>query len=309
MLADLFGIIAPVFALIGLGAGTVRRGWVQPIAIRGMTDRVFYAAMPALLFRSVATAPALRLVDVAGSFIGGAILLFLCAVALGRGVMGMRLAKSSVFGLNCVFGNTVMLGIPIIDAAYGADGVANLLAVVAFHSGFLLPLATILIEADSGSGRGPVAVVRATLPGLLRNPVVMAIVLAFAWRATGLHLIEPVSRLLILIGAAGPPLALFCLGASLPKPSGGMAHLREVVICAVLKLVAMPAVIAVAAYMAGVTGTAFAVLVITAALPTGANAFLLARRFGTMAEESASAVVVTTILSVGTLTLLLGWLR
>ena len=36
---------------------------------------------------------------------------------------------------------------------------------------------------------------------------------------------------------------------------------------------------------------------------------LMARRFGTMMEASASSVVVSTALSLGTLTLLLGWLR
>jgi len=45
------------------------------------------------------------------------------------------------------------------------------------------------------------------------------------------------------------------------------------------------------------------------AMPTGANAFLLARRFATMAEASASTVVVSTAASVVTLTVLLAWLK
>ena len=62
----LFGIIAPVFALIGLGAGAVRLKLLELPAIKGMNDFVFYLAMPCLLFRSVADAPPLRLLDVAG---------------------------------------------------------------------------------------------------------------------------------------------------------------------------------------------------------------------------------------------------
>lgn len=309
----LFGIIAPVFALIVMGAAAVRLRLLEMVAVRGMSDFVFYAAMPSLLFGSVAGAPPLRLVDVAGSFLAGAALLFLAAVIIARTVLRAQLAQASVFALNCVFGNTVMLGIPVIDAAYGREGVAYLLAVIAFHSGILLPLATVLIEADPAShggraGRGPFAVMRAAAPGLLRNPVVVSIVLAFLWRATGFAIPAPVQRLLGLLGAAGPPLALFCLGATLPRPTG-WSDLREVSIAALFKLVLMPALVAVIAHAVGVSGVAFAVVVMASALPTGANAFLLARRFATMAEASASTVVVSTVLSIATLTLLLTWLR
>lgn len=172
----------------------------------------------------------------------------------------------------------------------------------------MLPLATILIEADAGGGRGPVAVLRATLPGLLRNPVVICIALALMWRGTELGLAAPVERLLFMLGAAGPPLALFCLGASLPKLEG-LRGLADVAVASALKLVVMPALVAALAWLAGVRGTAFAVVVLAAAMPTGANAFLLARRFGTMMEASANTVVVSTALSLLTLTVLLGWLR
>ena len=315
-MAALFGIVAPVFALIGLGAAAIRLRLLDTGAVKGMSDFVFYLAMPSLLFRSMVTAPPLRLLDVAGSFIAGALLLFVLAALLSRLVLRARIATAGVFALNAVFGNTVMLGVPIIDSAYGTEGVAYLLAVVAFHSALLLPLATILIEADgSGPGghRGPLAVLRAVLPGLLRNPVVMVIVAAMVWRATGLGLAEPVERLLHLLGAAGPPLALFCLGATLPRPGGpkpeGLKGLRDVALASALKLLVMPALVAVFAWLAGVRDVAFAVVVLAAAMPTGANAFMLARRFGTMMEASASTVVVSTALSLLSLTALLGWLR
>nr|WP_283949473.1 AEC family transporter [Limobrevibacterium gyesilva] len=304
----MFGIIAPVFALIGMGVAAVQMRLLETPAVRGMTDFVFFAAMPSLLFGSVAGAPPLRLLDVAGSFLGGAVLLFAAAVLLARYVLGVRLAQASMFGLNSVFGNTVMLGIPIVDAAYGREGVANLLAVIAFHSAVLLPLATIMIEADTDSGRGPLGVLQAAVPGIVRNPVVVSIMLAFVWRATGLSIPVPIGRLLGLMGAAGPPLALFCLGASLPRPTG-WSDILEVSLAAVLKLAAMPALVALLAHLAGVTGVAFAVVVLASGLPTGANAFLLARRFATMAEASASTVVVSTVASLFTLAALLSWLR
>ena len=111
---NVLGIVVPVFALIGMGALAVRLRLIEMAAVRGMTDFVFYTAMPGLLFASIIEAPPLRLLDVAGSFLGGALVLFGGALLLARTLLGARLANASVFALDCVFGNTVMLGIPIV---------------------------------------------------------------------------------------------------------------------------------------------------------------------------------------------------
>jgi len=306
-MSQLFGIIAPVFALIALGAFVGGRRLIEPAAFRGINDVVFFAGLPALLFLSVTDAPPLRLADVAGSFLGACLILFTVAVILSRRLLRAKLARSSVFGLNCVFGNTVMLGIPVVSAAYGSAGLANLLAIIAFHSAVLLPVASILIEVDSEHGGNPLAVAKAVVPAILRNPIVVSILFAFAWRLGGLDLPQALHRFLALVGPAGPPLALFCLGASLPRPSG-WSDLREVGLASLAKLALLPALAAGLAWLAGVDGVAFKVVVLTAGLPTGANAFLLARRSDTMAEASAGTVVASTALSLVTLTALLEWL-
>jgi predicted permease len=303
----LFGTVLPVFALIGMGAIAVRRRLIEPTAVRGMTDFVFFAAMPSLLFASVAAAPPLRLIDIAGSFLAGALILFAIAMLIARLALAARLAHASLFALNCVFGNTVMLGIPIVDAAYGREGVAYLLAIIAVHSAVILPVAMVFVEADRGAGRAGFDALRAAAAGILRNPVVVSILFALIWRTTGLALPGPLDRFLGLLGAAGPPLALFCLGATLPR-AGGTWGVREVALASVMKLVALPILIAALAHLAGVHGIAFSVVVVASALPTGANAFLLARQFDTMTETSASTVVVTTTIAIVTLTLLLAFL-
>ena len=167
-MSGLLGIVAPVFSIILMGALALRLRLIEPAAVRGMTDFVFFTAMPGLLFASVAQAPPLHMADMAVSFLGGALVLFAVALLLAQAALGARLASAALFGLNCVYGNTVMLGIPVVDAAYGPEGVATLLTVVAFNTAVLLPLATLLIEA--GAGRSPLGVLRAALSGLARNP-------------------------------------------------------------------------------------------------------------------------------------------
>jgi predicted permease len=71
----------------------------------------------------------------------------------------------------------------------------------------------------------------------------------------------------------------------------------------------MPAVVWAACLALDVPRFETAVTVLTAALPTGANAYLLAQRYRIEADRSGATVLVTTAVSVFTLSALLAWLR
>ncbi|MBC7800015.1 MAG: AEC family transporter [Gemmatimonadaceae bacterium] len=302
------GIVAPIFALILMGAGARRFRLLDPAGLRGLHDLTFYLGIPALLFGAVVGTPALRILDVGLLYFAGCVLVFVAGVALARRTLGAGLAQASVLGLNCCYGNTVMMGVPMVAAAFGPDGVAILLPVIALHSILLLPMATMLIEADGHATRNPLRILWRTGPSLIRNPVIVAITLALLWRGVGIPVPDPLHRLLAMLGAAAPTLALFSLGASLPD-FAAQGSLREAVLATVLKLLALPALVWAGAWAAGTPPLATAVLVLTAGAPTGANAFFLARRTGTLAAASAGAVVLSTALSVMTLSAILALVR
>jgi len=301
-------IVAPIFALILLGAGARHWRWLDLPGLRGLNDLTFYLAIPALLFGAVVEAPSLRVLDGAMLYFGGCILVFAAGLFGARRLLGASLAQASVIGLNSCYGNTVMLGVPLIAAAFGPDGLAVLLPVIALHSVLLLPLASMLIEAESHGTRHPLRILWRTMPSLARNPVMVAIVLALAWRGIGIPVPDPLHRLLALLGAAGPTLALFTLGASLPD-FAAQASLREAALATVLKLGALPLLVWLLARAAGLDPLATAVIVMTAGTPTGANAFFLARRTGMLAAASAGTVVASTALSVATMSIILALLR
>ena len=111
-----------------------------------------------------------------------------------------------------------------------------------------------------------------------------------------------------MLGAASPSIALFCLGGSLYGLSA-IAQWKETAAIAVVKLAVMPGVTLALCWLLGLTPVETAVAVTMAALPTGANAFILARRYATGADRSGSAVVLTTAASVLTLSILIGHFR
>ncbi|MBX9593106.1 MAG: AEC family transporter, partial [Roseomonas sp.] len=151
-------------------------------------------------------------------------------------------------------------------------------------------------------------VLASTAKGVARNPVVMAVVAALAWTTLGLSMPSPMERTLELLGAATPAVALFCLGGGLSAISGRAAW-QETLTIIVVKLVALPGLVWLIAIAMGITPIETAVAVTMSALPTGANAFIFARRYTIGMDRSGAAVVITTALSVLTLSVLIGHFR
>jgi hypothetical protein len=71
----------------------------------------------------------------------------------------------------------------------------------------------------------------------------------------------------------------------------------------------LPLLVFALGLLLGLSPIEMAVAVTMAALPTGANAFILARRYDTGADRSGSAVVVSTALSVLTISALIAHFR
>ncbi|MFI4996905.1 MAG: AEC family transporter [Hyphomicrobiales bacterium] len=303
----LFTIVAPIFALIAIGRLSSAIGLLEPAALRGLTDFVFFFAMPALLLGSIAEGPPFDILGVAGVYFSACLVIFGLGVGLAL-ILRLPLAHAAMLGLNASYGNTVMMGIPIVAAAFGQEALPPLLAIIALHSAILLPLAGALVEMGIAGRSHPLDILRSTILGALRNPIIVSILAGFLWRGLGLPVPAPLHVFLQMLGAAGPPLALACLGASLPGLTRSAIG-AEAAIASVLKLAALPALVFMIGQLAHLSGLPLAVAVLTGGMPTGANAFLLARRAEMLSRISATTVLITTMLSLLTLSALLAFLR
>jgi predicted permease len=299
----LLTVILPVFALILVGVVARRGGMVDAAGFRGVTDLVFFVAMPALIFGAILRGQATGLLGVAAVYFAGCLLVYALALLAAR-LLRLPLAHGAMLGLNASYGNTVMMGIPIATAALGAAALPPLMAIIALHSAILLPLTSLLIEAGGAARQRPLALLRKAVAGVVRNPVIMAMPAAFAWRGLGLPVPEAMAETLRLLGAASVPLALICLGGALPAPRRDAIG-AEAGIGTLLKLAVQPAVIWAIGSWAGLAPLHLAVAVLTGGMPTGANAFLLARHAGDLMAISATTVVIGMVLSLASLPLLL----
>jgi len=303
-------VVLPVFGLLAVGWAVARFGILDDRGARGVAQLVLHVLIPALLFRSLATGSGLgpNELGVAAAFFLACLVLYAVAMLLGRFAFAARLDSQAFIGMSATFGNTVQMGIPLVALAYGPRGEAPLLAIITFHSLVLISLTTVLVEVGQNRGRGPLATFGQSVLSLATHPIILAIVAGLVWRLAGVDLPETADRFLHLLGVGAGPLALVSLGAALNglKVAG---DLRESLLVTALKLVAFPALVwVIAAWVFRLPPLEVAVATVAAAMPTGANVFILAQRYNLYLRRAASAVLLSTVGSVATITLILLWL-
>ena len=121
---------------------------------------------------------------------------------------------------------------------------------------------------------------------------------------------KPLDEMVRLLGSSVTPCALFALGATLVSFRNNIRW-QEVPLFVIMKTIIHPLVVWVIASLVFSIKEAIwiQVLVILAAQPTGVNPFLFASRYNVGQVVSSSAVFMSTVISIFTLSLLLTFFR
>src|SRR3954462_1122979 len=236
-------IVAPVFALIALGYIAVRAGFVSEGANKGISEFAFSIAIPALLFRTVVISefPEVSAVEVWSAFYGALALTWIAALLMSS-VLRQKREDGVVFAIGAVYGNIVMLGIPLTLSALGNEAAGPMALILSVNTPLLWLCGTLQMELVGRKQKGSVlSVIWPVLTDLARNPIMLAIGLGVVWRFTGLGLTPVVDRTIELLAQAGSPAALIALGINLFRFEVKGEKLSILAMCA-LKLLAMPVV-------------------------------------------------------------------
>ena len=120
----LLDIIVPVFGIVLIGYVAARTGVFGSSAVEGLGKFVFNFAIPAMLFRTMATQALPDPIewDFLLAYFGGAYLVWVLAMVVSRTGFRRDFAAASIAGMSAAFGNTVLLGIPLILTIYGEAG-------------------------------------------------------------------------------------------------------------------------------------------------------------------------------------------
>ena len=303
-------IIVPVFGMVAVGY-VLGLKVVSPEGLRGLTNVTFFALFPALLFRSTST---VRLDTLDASillvFFGAGLALYGMLMLLAR-AMGLKLGDQTIFALSGTFSNGVGIGIPFVSYAFGPPGLVPLLMIISIHSLVMLTLSCFILEiATQRSGGRVLTKLGSAAFTMLKHPVIPPIILGLAWAEMAAHLpglVIPrvIDRVLEAFSMAAPPCGLIMAGASLAHV-GLKGHWQTAALASAFKLAVLPALVWLTGrYVFPIDPLWLTVATLNAALPVGANVYLVAQLYGTSVGRATNAVVISTAASVATLTLVL----
>jgi malonate transporter and related proteins len=301
-LSALIEVILPVFLVMGYGYAVVYLRVFGHDAVGALMRFAQNFAVPFLLFRGVAKLDLAHAydLDLLISFYTGA----LCG--FGLGVMGARFifrrspADCVAIGFCCLFSNSLLLGLPITERAYGSAALAGNFAIISLHAPLLYTLGIVAMELvrQSGQGQALHQIAGKILGGIVTNPLIIGIALGFGVNLSGLSLPQPMWAAVDMMASAALPAALFGLGGVLVqyRPEG---DLRAVLMVSVISLICHPAITwLLGARVLGLTTDQLRSCVVTAAMAPGVNAYLFANMYGAARRVAASSVLVATALSI-----------
>ncbi len=301
-------IVLPVFGLILLGYFTGRSKLMPAAGVAAISNFCLYIAIPALLVRSIQGVDLAKVdIGIMLAFFGGGTVHFFFCMAVGRLLFRLPRDDLGVFAGTATYGNLVLIGIPLLYLAFGEPGVLPLMLLVAFHPLVFFTLPTLVVEAARSAEIKPLRILRQSARALVRHPVMVSMAVAVGWALTGIGFHPLFDRMLVMLGQAAPPTALFALGASLAHYTV-RGSLAQVAAITVLKLAVMPVFVYVAAqYVLRLDPLSTAIATIGATMPAGVNAFLIAQYFKLNLARAAAAVIASTALAAFTSAALLAW--
>ncbi|WP_435125544.1 AEC family transporter [Halobaculum sp. D14] len=292
-----------MLALLGVGIG----GRYVGVLTETWTDRLtwfaFYVALPALVFRSTFSQPLGKVLSptlVVGLWAA------LLGVALISWVVHRRKASRAtrsvavVQSYHCNFG---FLGLPIVAMTFGDLATAKASILLGIGALTQVPLTILLLVTINNAD----ASLRDELGGIARNPVIAALVVGLAFSSFGLGVPAPVLAGLDALSTLALPIALLSVGASFSLDLGAI-DVPTVSSVVALKVFVMPAIALAAFTLLAADPTTLRAGVVMLAMPTAVSTFIYASELGGDARLASTNVFATTVVSLGTVLVLLQFL-
>ena len=296
-------IILPVFIVLAIGWLAVKTGYLGESLSDQLSAFTVRLAVPVLLFRAMIDldlAQAFQLRMLAGFYLGG-FTSFLTGIILARFLFGRRPGEAVAVGFCALFSNSVLLGIPIMQHAYGDEALIPVFGIVVLHAAVNYTIGISFMELARADGRSLRETVKVAARSILANPLMIGVLAGLVVNLSGIILPSVLRVPLDMLAAAAIPAALIGLGAALTRYRL-KSELAESLMVAALSLLLHPFIaFAITHLLLDLPVEQVRAATVVAAMPPGLNGYLFAVMYNRAVSLSASATLVTTALSIPTI--------
>jgi hypothetical protein len=281
--------------MLALGFILGRAGTARQDEAKALNRIAFLILQPPLIFLLLTglDLPSIHF-DAIGIYAGAEVIAFVVALAIARLVFRCDTAEAFLLGMCVTFVNSLLYIWPISALIYGEEGARPIAAIVALDASVSFSFFIIAMEFIKGGNS-----VRAALPRMVRNPVLITIVLSLALNLARVPIPEPILTAARFAGAGAAPMTLFALGVVLS--AAPLIPTPPVIAISALKLLAFPLLIWTGFAVLSPENSWQAQFLLNAGGPAGAMAFSLALLHGVRTDRIAPVIIWTSTLSLITL--------
>ena len=304
-----FIIVFPNLALMGLGFYMKRAGKIDGNFIDIASKIVFNFGLPCLLFFSVIKSEvnyAEQLPLIMAGFVTTFVLFFGAELYAKMLIKDVR--DKGVFVQGVFRSNMAIISLSVANNAYGAVG----MSVGAVYMGILTILYNILsvitlsrTQENKNLSAQSIDIIKK----IFTNPLIIALVSAFAYKAINLPLPpQPITKTGELLSNIALPLALICAGATLDVKS--MLGLSGVSMQASIgRIIVAPLLAVLVGVVFALPPVQFGVLFVMVASPAAAASYVMAKAMGGNDVLAANILAFTTVVSMIGMAVGMAWLR
>jgi predicted permease len=288
------------FLSAGVAAGSL--GLLTERRTELLTSLVFTIALPALIFRSTYNRPLREIISPA--LLAGFWVVILLTVGMGW-IVHRRLESAdrrSVSVVQSYHSNMGFLGLPLVAATMGSDATAVASVILGIGAVTHVPVTVFLLVRINGSD----ASLLGECKKLLTNPVLIALTAGITASVLSLSAPETLIQALGVPAELALPVALLCIGATLDTDLP-LSDVQETVSVVGLKVLWMPALAWLVYSSLSVDATALGAAVVMFGAPTAVSTYVYTTELGGDAAFASLNVFISTVVSVGTLSVLV-WL-
>lgn len=295
-----------LFLLIGIGYICSKKGLINGIQAKGMTNLVMYVVTPSVMIHSFQRNFDKKL------FFGlllaflSAVLIHLILILLAKILLhDEKKEREKVYRFSAIFSNCGFMSLPLQSAILGDIGTFYGSAYIAVFNIIAWTYGISLMEnkEDSSQRTQPLF----TVKSLLLNPGIFGVAVGLILFFASIKLPEVIAMPVSYMAALNTPLPMVIIGYHLSQAELGM-FLKEKnqYITFALRLVLVPLLTVFSLYFLQVSKDVAIATVIASSAPTAALCTMFADRFSLDTKLSAAIVSLSTILSIITMPFIIG---
>ena len=279
-----------MFLLMGIGYVLYRMKYISEQGVKDLGAVLLRLVIPCVIIQSYMVEFSVEKLQELGISAALALISLVIAMLISYVVYGTR---HRIENFAAAFCNAGFIGIPLVQAVFGAQAVFYIAAYITLLNLFQWTYGALMMTGDK-------SVIQ--VKKIVLNPVFIAVLIGLVLFVTQLPVPEVISKTIGYMANLNSPLAMMILGVYLAKISiREMFTDKKVYLCCLFRLVIIPAVtFVVLKCIPNMNAEVVMITLIAACTPVGANIAIFAQQFQKDYALSVKTVCLSTILSIVT---------